>query len=64
MRNEYLELDNLSDDGTFTLPLKDDFNLAAMTDYCKRKNIPCEDLTAKEVEMFVIHRSDVTKEAV
>lgn len=54
MKNEYVELDKATPDGTFTIPSKMNINLLALRQYCKQNNIPYERLTDEDLKKFVI----------
>ena len=54
MKNEYVELDKATPDGTFTIPSKMNINMLALRQYCKQNNIPYERLTDEDLKKFVI----------
>ena len=54
MKNEYVELDKVTPDGTFTIPSKMNIYMLALRQYCKQNNIPYERLTDEDLKKFVI----------
>ncbi len=54
MKNEYVEMDKATPDGTFTTPSKMNINMLALRQYCKQNNIPYENLTDEELKKFVL----------
>ena len=54
MKNEYVEMDKATPDGTFTTPSKMNIDMLALRQYCKKNNIPYESLTDEDLKKFVI----------
>ena len=52
MQNGYLELDNATGNGTFTLPSEADMDMLALREYCKNRHIRYEDLSDLDLERF------------
>lgn len=54
MKNEYVEMDKVTPDGTFTIPSEMNIDMLALRQYCKQNNIPYESLTDEDLKKFVI----------
>ena len=54
MKNEYVEMDKVTPDGTFTTPSIMNIDMLALRQFCKEKNIPYEKLTDEELKKFII----------
>jgi hypothetical protein len=54
MKNEYVEMDKDTPDGTFTTPSKMNIDMLALRQFCKQNNIPYENLTDEELKKFII----------
>jgi alpha/beta superfamily hydrolase len=64
MNDVYFDLDDLSSDGTFTEPMSERVDIAAIVKYCKSKNINSDELSNEEIETFIIRDSIDVKKAV
>ena len=54
MKNDYLEMDNVTPDGTFTTPSKMNVDMLALRKYCKQNSIPYESLSNEDLKRFEI----------
>ena len=54
MKNEYVQMDIVTLDGTFTTPSKMDIDMLALRQYCKKNNISYESLTDEDLKKFII----------
>ena len=52
MQNSYLELDNATSNGAFTLPSEADMDMLTLREYCKKQHMRYEDLSDVELERF------------
>ena len=52
MNNTYLELDNTTNNGAFTLPSEADMDMFALREYCKKRHMRYEDLSDLELNQF------------
>ena len=52
MLNEYLKFDEQTPDGTFTMPSKDDLDILALKEFCKKNGIKLNSLTEDKIEQF------------
>jgi hypothetical protein len=59
MKNEYVEMDQLTPDGTFTIPSKMNIDMLALRKFCKENNIPYENLTDEDIKKFIIANRQV-----
>lgn len=53
--NDYIKLDELSENGSFTVPTKENINMLKLREYCKINNIQYENLTEEEIKRFTIN---------
>ena len=54
MKNDYLEMDNVTPDGTFTTSSKMNIDMLALRKYCKQNHVPYESLTNEDLKKFEI----------
>ena len=52
MEKNYLELDNVTSNGAFTLPSEADMDMLALREYCKKCHMRYEDLSDTEIKRF------------
>ena len=54
MKSEYLDFDNCSSNGAFTVPSDDNLDMLSLLNYCRKNNIQYSDLSDEEISLFRI----------
>jgi hypothetical protein len=54
LKNEYVEMDQATPDGTFTTPSIMNIDMLELRKFCKENKIPYEKLTDEELNKFFI----------